>query len=177
MVLHVRVACVAGRWVGRLSVVVLLLALSCLRSEAQADGSTGLQVETGLMSFFTGERRSIRLTVTELGPRAGDSLVRVVYRDADGRVVARDDARLRRSSAAVIDVPLTMSEPLVQVRATVTITGRAGRQSVPVVVLEDVDHGSFTIEQRVSCAPPASREGPVMPFCPEVVVTTLTAGL
>ncbi len=74
------------------------------------------------------------------------------------------------------ELPLDMGEPLVQLRASISIVGPSGRQSAPVVVLEDIDHGSFAIEQRISCAPPASREGPVTPYCPDVVVTNITIG-
>jgi hypothetical protein len=74
------------------------------------------------------------------------------------------------------ELPLDMAQARVQLRASISIVGTAGRQSRPIVVLEDIDPGSLAIEQRISCAPPASREGPVTPYCPEVVVSQITVG-
>ncbi|MEO8076541.1 MAG: hypothetical protein ABI818_09455, partial [Acidobacteriota bacterium] len=61
-------------------------------------------------------------------------------------------------------------------RASITILGPPGRGSSPVVVMEDVHPGSFTIGERFSCSAPASREGPVTPYCPGGVVTNITVG-
>lgn len=154
----------------------ILSLLATSPSDAQPRTLTGVQVETGLLSFFTGDRRAVKVTVTEVGARTAESQVLIVYRNASGRVVARDEGTLRRTGPVTFELPLDMGEPLVQLRASISIVGPSGRQSAPVVVLEDIDHGSFAIEQRISCAPPASREGPVTPYCPDVVVTSITIG-
>ena len=133
-------------------------------------------LHTGLLGFFTGAGRAVRVTVTEVGGRTVQSQVRIVYRDASDRVVAREDGVLTRSRPVTFELPLLMADPRVQLRASISIVGVAGRASQPIVVLEEVDHGSLAIEQRISCAPPASREGPVTPYCPEVVVSQITIG-
>jgi hypothetical protein len=137
---------------------------------------TEVQMHTGLLSFFTGAGRAVKVTVTEVGGRTVQSQVRIVYRDATDRVVAREDGVLTRSRPVTFELPLLMADPKVQLRASISILGVAGRPSQPIVVLEDVDHGSLAIEQRISCAPPASREGPVTPYCPDVVVSQITIG-
>lgn len=159
----------------QLACIVLWL-LAASPTGAQSPTLTGVQIETGLLSFFTGGQRVVRVTVTEVAMRAAESQVRIIYRDVSGRVVARDEGILRRTTPVTFALPLDMGEPLVQLRASITIVGPSGRRSAPVVVLEDIDPGSFAIEERVSCAPPASREGPVTPYCPEVVVTSITTG-
>jgi hypothetical protein len=152
------------------------LLMAAVPGSAQTTLQTGVQVDTGLLSFFTGDGRAVKVTVTGLGGRAVQSHVRIVYRDASDRVIAREDGLLTRGGPVTFELPLDMAQARVQLRASISIVGTAGRQSRPIVVLEDIDPGSLAIEQRISCAPPASREGPVTPYCPEVVVSQITIG-
>lgn len=149
--------------------------LAAAPAEAQTS-QTGVQIDTPLLTFFTGVRRAVKVTVTEVGPRGVQSTVEVVFRDPADRVIARGQGVLSRTRPVSIELPLEMNAPRVQVRATISVLGVAGRQTKPIAVLEDVDVDSLAIEQRISCAPPASREGPVTPYCPEVVVTHITVG-
>ena len=143
---------------------------------AQTTGLPGVQIDTPLMTFFTGMRRAVKVTVSEVGPRGVLSTVRIVYRDPLDRIIARAEGTLSRTRPVSFELPLEMADPRVQVRATVVIFGVAGRQTKPIAVVEEVDTDSLAIEQRISCAPPANREGPVTPYCPEVVVTQITVG-
>ena len=62
-------------------------------------------------------------------------------------------------------------------RFSIAIFGVAGRNSQPVVVLEDVDEPNFTIGPRFSCSLPAHREGPVTPLCDGGIVGSFSIGL
>lgn len=137
---------------------------------------TGVQIDTPLFTFFTGLRRAVKVTVSEVGPRGVLSTVQVVFRDPADRIIARGQGTLSRTRPVSVELPLEMNAARVQVRATISIFGVSGRQTKPIAVLEEVDVDSLAIEQRISCAPPASREGPVTPYCPEVVVTNITVG-
>lgn len=163
-----RVALAAG--------VALGLCAGAVAPLVHAQGASGVRLESGLLSFFTGAGRTVLLTVTEVGSDTAESRVRLVYRDAADQVVARDEGRLGRGTPYTFELPLEMGDPRVQLRVSVTIARVRGSGSAPVVSVESVDAGSFAIEERVTCAPPASREGPVTPFCPEFVVTSFSAG-
>jgi hypothetical protein len=149
-------------------VIVWLLAVSSIGAQTPP-AQTGIKLETGLQTFFTGSGRFIAVTVTEVGPPTAQSTVRIVYRDAADRVLMRDEFTLTREHPARLELPLTMPEPLVLVRATVVISGSTGGSS-PIMVMEEIDRGSFTVVPRVSCSSTAPVPGmdPVLPNCPEV---------
>jgi hypothetical protein len=134
--------------------------------------SSGIQLETGLHTFFSGTNRFIQVTVTELGGTDVTSTVRVTFFDANDRPIFRDGGTLERGRPVRLELPLAMAQPRVQLRATIRISGLAGRNTAPAVVVEDVDPLSLTIGTRISCAPPIHRQGPVEPYCPEVVATS-----
>lgn len=171
---HVLVTFITGHC-GRLACLALCL-LATAPGGAQVTAQTATQIETGLLSFFSGANRSVKVTVTELGARTVQSQVRIVFFDATDRIVGRHDGVLVRGRPVSFEVPLGTSDPQVQLRASVLLVGATGRRTTPVVVLEDVDADSLTIGQRVTCAPPASREGPVTPFCPGTVISSFTIG-
>ena len=137
---------------------------------------TGFQIDTGLLTFFTGANRSVAISVTELGARTAASDVRITLFDETNRVVFRHDGVLRRDSPVLVDVPLNFSQRRLRLRASVRIVGPAGRNSAPVLVIESADELSLAIEERISCAPPADREGPVTPYCDGSRVQNITIG-
>jgi hypothetical protein len=137
---------------------------------------TSIQMETGFLGFFTGAKRSVEVRVTEVGALTAESNVRVLFRNAADRVIFRGTGVLKRGQPVSVVLPLNMLERRVVVRASILIQGQLASGSSVNVVMEDIDAGSFTIGQRISCSVPASREGPVSPFCPEVVTTTITGG-
>jgi hypothetical protein len=145
-------------------------------SHAQFRTLPGIMMKTGLMAFIPGGNRSVLVTVTELGARGAQSNVSITFFDAEDRVIATSNAILKRAQPVIAELPLDPDGRLLQIRCAVSVAGPPGRGSVPVLVIESIDPGSFTIEPRVSCAPPASREGPVTPMCPGVVVTDITIG-
>lgn len=160
---------------GRLACLALWL-LATVPGGAQVTTQTATQIETGLLSFFSGANRTVKVTVTELGGRTVQSQVRIVFFDATDRVVGRHEGVLARGRPVSFEVPIGTSDPQVQLRASVVLIGATGRPTTPVVVVEDVDANSLTIGQRVTCSPPASREGPVTPFCPGTVINSFTIG-
>lgn len=160
---------------GRLACLALWL-LATVPGGAQVATRTGTQIDTGLLSFFSGANRSVKVTVTELGGRAVQSQVRITFLDSADRVVGSQDGVLARGRPVFLELPLSTSEPQVQLRASVVLIGATGRRTTPVVTLEDVDANSLTIGQRITCAPPASREGPVTPYCPGTVISSFTIG-
>jgi hypothetical protein len=71
-------------------------------------------------------------------------------------------------------LPLDMAARRVNLRLLVTLVRDSQSKSLPVMVLEDVDAPSFTIEDRVSCAPPEDKDG-ATPYCPPpAIVRTFT---
>ncbi len=155
-------------------VVMCLLASSS--SGAQTPLQTGIRLDTGLFTFFAGDGRSVSVTVTEVGDLPAVSNVLIVFLDATNRTISRGEGVLKRGQPVSLELPLDMAERRVKVRASITIVGQPGRISSPIVVLEDIDPGSFTIQPRVSCSAPTGREGPVMPYCPDVSATSITLG-
>ena len=157
---------------GCLALIALWL-LAASSSGAQETVQTGVRMDTGLLTFFTGERRSAVVTVAEVGGLGVTSTVRVIFYDASDRVLLRDEQTLQRGHPARFELPLGMPERAVQVRASIRIVGAAGRYSAPIMVLEDVDAGTLTIEPRISCAPPSGRQGPVLPLCTDTHNSTI----
>ncbi len=138
---------------------------------------TGVEFLTPLMTFFATPKRSVDVTVTELGPRDVTSTVRIVVYGPDNQVVASFKDTLRRDHPVLYSLPLDPSMPR-KLRFSIRSIGLAGRPSRPAWALEDVDGLNFTIGDRILCAQsqPADREGPVTPLCPEVVTTSFTTG-
>jgi hypothetical protein len=145
--------------------------------QASAVPQAGVEFLTPLMTFFATPRRSADVTVTELGPRGVTSTVRIVVYGPDDQVVARFQDTLQRGQPVSYSLPLGPSMPR-QLRFSILIFGVAGRSSQPAWALEDVDGLNFTIGDRVLCAQsqPAEREGPVTPYCPEVITRAFTIG-
>jgi hypothetical protein len=154
-------------------IVMWLAAASAIGAQPIA---TSIQMETGLMSFFTGAGRLIEVRVTEVGAWTAESHVQIAVRNAADRIIFRGEGVLKRGQPVRLELPLNMDERRVRLRASIVIEGQLGSSSSPIVVLEDVDAGSFTIGERFTCSVPASREGPVSPFCPGGVVNTVTGG-
>ena len=136
---------------------------------------TGLEVHSGLMHFLSAPRRSAAVTVTELGARGVASTVRIFVYGPDDQLVARHQDTLQRGQPVTFTYQIQPTTPSL-LRFSVVIFGVAGRDTQPVIVLEDVDGDAFTIGQRFSCAPPAHREGPVTPFCTGVIVRNIAFG-
>ncbi len=138
---------------------------------------TGVEFLTPLMTFFATPRRSVDVTVTELGPRGVTSTVRIVVYGPNDQVVARFQDTLYRGHPVFYSLHLDPSMPL-KLRFSVQSIGAAGRNSQPAWVLEDVDGLNFTIGDRIVCAQsqPADREGPVTPYCPDVNTRSVTIG-
>jgi hypothetical protein len=160
----------------RRGVAVAAIVLAAASPAGAQELLTGAQVDTGLLTFFTGSNRSVVVSITELGPRTALSDVRITLFDENNRVFFRHDAVLRRDSSVHVDVPLNLSQRRVRLRASIRIVGASGRNSAPVIVLESVDGLSLAIEQRISCALPADREGPVTPYCDGSRVQDVTIG-
>ena len=125
----------------------------------------GVLIQMGLVSFVTGRDQSAEVTVTELGSPDALSTVRVVFYDETDRAIFKEEGTLRRGQPVHVVLPLDMPERSVRLRASVLIVEKTGEKTLPVMVLESVDLGSFAIEERVSCAPPEDKEG-VTPYCP-----------
>jgi hypothetical protein len=132
---------------------------------------SGVLIQTGLLTFFTGEKRFVGVTVTELGAPESRSTVRVAFYDAADRLVFREEGVLQRGFPVRIELPLHMADKLVQLRMSAEIVGRPGRDSIPILVLESIDLDAFAIEERVFCAPPEDKQG-ATPWCPPPAVAT-----
>jgi hypothetical protein len=132
------------------------------------------EIKTGLLAFLPGAHRSAELLITELNTRA-TSAVRVTFFNEANQVVFKADAVLHRGQPVHVVLPLDMPVRRVNLRLVVTLTRDPLVRSLPVMVLEDVDMASFTIEDRVSCAPPEDKDG-ATPYCPPpAMVRTFTA--
>lgn len=136
---------------------------------------TGVQMDTGLMTFQASPRRSANVTVTELGGRGVTSTVRIAVYGPDERVLTRTEATLQRGQPVTFSYQVTPVTPRL-LRFSIVMFGVTGRNTQPVVTLEDVDDDRITIGQRISCSLPADRSGPVTPYCPPVVIRNLTFG-
>lgn len=135
----------------------------------------GVVLKSGLHSFFEGH--IVRLTATQLGPLAASAQVRIDFRDATDRIVARTEGVLQRGSPVMLDWVVRRGERPTQVRATVSITTATGDPSTAAVVLEDIDPLGLTIGTRVVCSegPPAGRDSPqTLPNCTGWTATALT---
>jgi hypothetical protein len=135
---------------------------------------TGVLIQTGLLTYATGENRSADVTVTELGAPGATSTVRVTFYDEADRAIFRDEGELQRGQPVHVVFPLHMPDGSVRLRASVLIVEKTGKKTLPVMVLESVDLGSFAIEERVSCSPPEDKEG-VTPYCPPPAIATKIA--
>jgi len=138
---------------------------------------TGVEFLTPLMTFFATPKRSADVTVTELGPRGVTSTVRIVVYGPDDQVVARFQDTLQRGHPVSFSLLLAPSMPR-QLRFSIMSFGVPGRNSQPAWTLEDVDGLNFTIGDRILCAQsqPADRDGPVTPYCPDVITRNVTIG-
>jgi hypothetical protein len=168
---------------GRL-VVAGSVVMAVLAAPPQAAGQGGVltttptkavtEIKTGLLAFLTGAGRSAEVLITELNPRA-TSAVRVTFFNEANQAVFKEDAVLHRGQPVHVVLPLDMPVRRVNLRLLVTLTRDPLARSLPVMVLEDVDTGSFAIEDRVSCAPPEDKDG-ATPYCPPpAMVRTFTA--
>jgi hypothetical protein len=132
------------------------------------------EIKTGLLGFVTGTGRSAEVLITELGPRGVTSMVRITFFDETNQAVFKDEAILERGTPVHVVLPLDMAARRVNLRLLVTLVRDSQSKSLPVMVLEDVDVPSFTIEDRVSCAPPEDKDG-ATPYCPPpAIVRTFT---
>jgi hypothetical protein len=136
---------------------------------------SGVEINTPLMTFFATPDRSVAVTVTELGGGRVTSSVRFIAYGPDEQPVARHEDFLQRGHPATFTLRLDPSMPR-KLRFTITIVGQTGRNTLPAVVVEDVDGLNFTIGERISCAPPVNREGPVTPYCPAVIKNITIGG-
>lgn len=150
------------------------------RAAAQDSGLTSsptrtvTEIKTGLLAFLAGSGRSAEVLITELGPRGVASSVRVTFFDAANQVVFKEEAVLERGQPVHVVLPLEMTARRVHLRLVVRLVRDSNTRSLPVMVLEDVDGPSFTIEDRVSCAPPEDKDG-ATPYCPPpAIVSTST---
>ena len=101
--------------------------------------------------------------------------MRVTFFDETDRAIFKDEGTLQRGQPVHVRLPLDMTERSVRLRASILIFEKTGRKSLPIIVLESVDLGSFAVEERISCAPPDDREG-VSPYCPPPgLVSTVAA--
>ena len=150
---------------------VVIWMLGASSSGAQTDVLTdvpvypGWLIQTGFHTYATGAHRSADVTVTELGSPGAMSTVRVTFYDETDRAFFKQERELLRGQPAHVVLPLDMPERSVRLRVSVLIVEKTGKKTLPVMVLESVDLGSFTIEERVSCAPPEDKGG-VSPYCP-----------
>jgi hypothetical protein len=148
------------------------ICLSVAASASAQPAYTGVLLEGGLETVFAGPDRFLTTTVTETGSPGVESQVWIVYRNAEDKVLGRFEGSLKRGQPVTADFPLDMIARRDQVRVSITIAGVAGRKSAPVVRLEHVDAGSFTLGSGGgSCAPPLSGIGPVEPNCPDFAPT------
>lgn len=152
-----------------------LLAMSPTSGQEAVVALTGVQLDTGLMRFLHTPRRAATITVTELGARNVSSTVRIAVYGPDDQLVARGDDTLMRGQPVTFTYQISPTSPPL-LRFSIAIFGVAGRNTQPVVVLEDVDGDKLTIGDRIMCAPPVNREGPVTPYCPPVVIRNITIG-
>lgn len=135
---------------------------------------TVTEIKTGLLSFMTGDGRYTAVQMTELGSRGVTSNVRVTFFDAANQLVFKEEAVLERGQPVYIALPLDMAARRVSLRVVVRLVRDSNARSLPVMVLEDVDGLSFTIEDRVSCSPPEEKDG-TTPYCPPpAMVNTFT---
>lgn len=160
---------------GRIACVVLWL-LAASSNRAQEGLPTGIRLDTALFTFFPGKNHSVEVTVTETGPPTAVSNVRIVFLDATDRILLRGRGVARPGEPVSLELPLDMAERRVKVRASITIFGPLGFARSPIVVMEDLDPESITSIPKVSCSAPVGRDGPVLPFCPDVSATLLTVG-
>ena len=160
----------------RLACGVILCLLAASSSGAQELTLAGVQLDSGLMTFFTGNDRSVSVTVTEVGPLTAESHVKIVYRDASDRILLSDEAVLKRGQPVQLELPLLMAERRVQVRATITIFGQLGTVRSPIVRVEGIDGGALTVQPHGDCSAPAGLDGPVLPNCPPFSATRFVNG-
>lgn len=155
----------------------ILCLLATVSGGAQSASSTGIRLETGLQTFFTGEQRSMQVTVTEVGTPTASSRVYIAVVNAREEVVASGEGDLRRKQPVQFELPLEGERGRrLQLRVVISILGPPARgNSRPIVVLEQFDPNGFTIGgPPVSCAAATGSYSPVTPNCPDFAVTQLT---
>ena len=165
-------------WTRNFLVMAMLAAPSVVAAQSGVLTTTATrtttEIKTGLLAFLTGPGRSAEVLITELGPRGVTSTVRVTFFDEVDQAVFKDEAVLQRGTPVHVMLPLDVAARRVNLRVLVTLVRDSRSKSLPVVVLEDVDALSFTIEDRVSCSPPEEKDG-TTPYCPPpAIVRTFT---
>lgn len=158
---------------------IVMTALAAPSAAAAQDGGLTtwdtkavIEIKTGLLAFFTGSH-SAEVIITEMAART-TSAVRVTFLNEANQAVFKEEAVLHRGQPVHVVLPLDMPVRRVNLRLLVTLTRDPLAKSLPVMVLEDVDTASFTIEDRVSCAPPEDKDG-ATPYCPPpAMVRTFT---
>jgi hypothetical protein len=161
------------------SIVMVVLGAS-LVAAAQSNSlitppaKTVTEIKSGFLGFFTGGGRTAEVLITELNTGTR-STVRVTFFNDANKAVFKQDAVLDREQPIHVVLPLDMAARRVNLRLVVTLTRDSLAKSLPVVVLEDVDPLGFTIEDRISCAPPEHKDN-TTPYCPPpAIVRTFTA--
>ena len=151
--------------------LVMCLAASALSMGAGADGPTGVNLKSGYVSFFSG--RVVRTTVSEVGPPTASSRVRIVVRNEADQVVGRLEGMLTTKSPVRLDLALPKDAGLMQLRFVITIVGDVDL-STPMTTVEELDHDSHAVHQRLACGPSGRHEG-AQTYCCEGLVATNTA--
>ena len=166
------------RYRGHLAIIVmLLLAASSIGAQpTELTALTGIRVQMGLMNTFTGGGRSIAVNVSEGGARNAESMVRIDFTDATGRVISTGEGRLTPTQPVTHELLLDTTLPRMLVGAKVTFVRERGLRSAPMVVVEDIDPVSSSITTRGLCSPPAWPQGAVIPMCDGGTVTDFVVG-
>lgn len=133
----------------------------------EAARTTGLRMDSGLRTYFTGPGKSTMVTVTELGAGTAESTVRIVFLDAQDRPVLRGGGVLKRGQPVSLELPLstTAAPSRLQLRVSVSVIGPIGRGSRPAAVWEGLDALSLVSWDGWDCAPPFDDDNNVIPMC------------
>lgn len=154
----------------RTGALALGLIVAAFGGVTAAQNLSGFGINTGLHTFPRGHMA--RVTVAEVGDSRGAAYVLIELRDARDRVVARTGGVLRVGEPVQLD--LTLSDPLTQLRAKVVIVIPTGVASRPSTTFEDVDADSLAVIPKVTCSgPPSGRDSP-QAYCPGWEVTSFT---
>jgi hypothetical protein len=157
------------RWKQR--VLLFAIAVLLIAPIGHAQTSSPIRMSMPVMSFPGGDRSTIRITVTELGPSETSSRVRIRLLDETERPFTGGTAEgdLRHGSPVRLDFRLgAFSGRVMQAGAAIDIDRADG--AMPVVVLEHIHHEIDPIDTKIAtriiCGPPGKIMDPVSPSLP-----------
>jgi hypothetical protein len=134
-----------------------LVAATVMSLAAQTSEPNATLAKSGLVSVAPGH--VLVTTLVDTGAITASSDVRIEVRDATDQKRGYATGRLSRGKPVRLRVQVPADSGIQQFRVIVRITRLVnGRQSAPIISLEDIDANSLTILTRPSCVPPGSGE-------------------